>query len=220
MNTAELVESHVHLVRRVARHVARRLPRHVGLDDLVGAGHLGLVDAARRYDPARGVPFDAYAGIRIRGAIMDDLRGADFVPRRVRDREDAIVRARTAACKAGVAATDDEVERRLGVEPGGLSAWAAAGQPKFVPYDTLTEDETGVDGERMAADASVERREQFEAVHQAVAALPERLQTVLHLYYVEGLTLREIAQVIGVTESRVCQLHGRAVANLRESLRS
>jgi len=218
MNATVLAESHMQLVRKVARRVARTLPRHVGVDDLVGAGALGLVDAARKYDPTRGIAFDAYASIRIRGAIMDQLRAFDFVPRKVRGRDDAIEKTRRAARRAGRPTTDDEVEVRLGIEPGRLRDWLAQGRPSFIAYDSAAEDEQGLPCQKPAVDEVVEEKEMIAAMRTAIASLSGKLQTVLSLYYVEGLTLREIGEVLGVTESRVCQMHGLAVSKLRELL--
>jgi RNA polymerase sigma factor for flagellar operon FliA len=218
MNATVLAESHMQLVRRLARRVARTLPPHVGVDDLVGAGALGLVDAARKYDPSRGIAFDAYASIRIRGAIIDQLRAIDFVPRKVRGRDHTIEKTRQAAVRAGRPGTDDEVEIRLGIAPGELRDWSALGRPSFVAYDSAAEDDQGIPSTQPAVDEVVEGREMISAMRGAITRLPEKLQTVLSLYYVEGLTLREIGQVLGVTESRVCQMHGVAVLKLRELL--
>jgi RNA polymerase sigma factor FliA len=218
MNAVTVTESHIQLVRKVAGQVARRLPRHVGMDELLGAGALGLVDAAQRFDPSRGVEFGAYAAIRIQGAILDELRAIDFVPRRVRNRDDAIEAERVAAHRAGRPTSDEEIEARLGLAAGTLGAWAAEGRPSFVPYDTASEESQGITGGFPAADAVLEREESIETLKKAISKLAEKLQTVLSLYYVEGLTLKEIGDILHVTESRVCQLHGQAIGKLRETL--
>ncbi len=214
MNSVSVTESHLQLVKRVARSVARTLPRHIPMEDLVGAGSLGLVDAARKFEPSRGVAFDAYAAVRIRGAILDELRRGAAVPRRVRNRRYEVRPSRLATGHLGRAPTGHEGWRGTG--PVALQDWVAEANPVLVPYDTTMEDE---DGARLAPDGAegTDHHALFE-IRTALARLPLRLQTVLSLYYVDGLTLREIGEVLRVTESRACQLHTRAIAELRERL--
>ena len=200
MRAIPLDESHLNLVRRVARHVGRRLPRHVSIDDLVGAGSVGLVDASRKFDPSKGVAFDAYAAIRIRGAILDELRVADSVPRS----------SRGGRSNEG----DDRSTSGVGDSVG------RPARPSFVPYDSVSEDAEEQGCDTRQADSMVEREEVRRALRTAVAGLERKLQIVLSLYYAEGLTLREIGGVLEVTESRACQLHSLAMDKLRKSLGS
>lgn len=172
------------LVERVAKRVARRLPRSVPLDDLVGAGSLGLIDAVKRFDPARAPSFSAYAELRIRGAILDHLRALDWLPRSMR------ASVKRGESDAAVIAIDD----RAGPGCDGF----AANQP--------------------SAPTMLEQREVRERLSAAIAALPERTRRVLALYYVDELTLKEVGQVLGVTESRACQLHGEAVLRLKGAM--
>lgn len=211
-----LLADHLPLVRRVAGRIARRLPRHVQLDDLISAGTEGLVDAAQRFDPEKGVAFSAYAEIRIRGAVMDELRGHDFVPRSVRGRRRAYEQARAQAQRAGTSTTDEAIARRLGLSPGELSGWLDETQLKLVSADDLDGDELH-DG-AAGADERLASQQRLGQLRSAVRTLSERLQLVLALYYVEELTLKEIGATLGVTESRVCQLHGQAVSKIRAAL--
>jgi len=208
------LQQHLPMVRRVARGVLRRVPRSVQLDDLVSAGAEGLVEAERRFDPSRGVPFEAYAELRVRGAVLDELRRHDFVPHTLRRRQRALENARAQAARAGVSTTDEAVCKRLGVDAAALPRWLYEGAMRRAPEELAMELEDGAP----RADESLFARERLVPLKSAVAALPERLQLVLSLYYVEEITLKEIGQVLGVTESRVCQLHTEAVKRLRAAL--
>jgi RNA polymerase sigma factor for flagellar operon FliA len=178
------VEQYLPLVERVARRVARRLPRSVGLDDLVGAGSLGLIDAVKRFDSHRAQSFAAYAELRIRGAILDHLRTIDWLPRSMR------ASVKRGESEAAVISVDD----RSG---SGFEDFEA---PSPSPASL------------------VEQREARAALVTALGALPERTRRLMALYYVDELTLKEVGEVLGVTESRVCQLHGDAVNRLRNAL--
>ena len=191
-------EQHLQLVKRVATRIARRLPRQVQLDDLLSAGHEGLLDAARRFDPRKGVAFGAYAEIRIRGAVMDELRTLDFAPRSLRRRH------RERAQSLG------------GLDASRFSSAANELAPHFVSTDEPDAQE--LPDPAALAEQQLEHRQELDELRAAVASLPERLQRVLALYYVEELTLKEIGAELGVTESRVCQLHGRAVSSIREAI--
>jgi RNA polymerase sigma factor for flagellar operon FliA len=214
---ASAVVEHLSLVRKVAGRIARRLPSHVSLDDLVSAGTEGLLDAARKFDPTKGVAFGAYAEIRIRGAVMDELRQHDFVPRSLRRRRRALEQARLQAQRAGTDTSDAAVSARLGLKADQLASWLADGQVRFVSFDEPEATELP-DEQQHSADEQVARLQQLACLRDALALLPARLQTVLSLYYVEDLTLKEIGAVMGVTESRVCQLHGQALKRIREIL--
>lgn len=205
---------HLPLVRRVAGRIARRLPAHVQLDDLVSAGTEGLVNAARRFDPGKGVAFGAYAEIRIRGAVMDELRLHDFVPRSVRRRNRALEAARSQARQAGTSTSDEAVSLRLGVAPEELAGWLGDSQARLLSTEELDADALE-DPAGFPADDRLELQERLHQLRTAVAALPQRLQLVLALYYVEELTLKEIGAALQVTESRACQLHAQAVSKIR-----
>lgn len=220
---ADVVARHAELVRRIAHHLAARLPASVDVEDLVQAGMIGLIEAARHYDASQGAAFETYASIRIRGAMIDEIRRGDWVPRSVHRRvRDAAEATRRIEQKTGRAASAQEVAAALEIpldEYHRLMEGAARGH--VLSLDAHIEDE----GEARVPDAgpTPERRlarEQFHAaLSEAIAGLPERERLVLSLYYEQELNLREIGAVIGVTESRVCQIHGQAMVRLRARLR-
>jgi len=209
------------LVRSVAHRVAAGLPSHVEIGDLVQAGVFGLADAVERFDPERCPRFESYAAQRIRGAILDELRAQDWVPRTVRGRARELDRTRDLLeARLGRLPTDREVAADLGVALRDVRA--ASRHVQLVSVEAL--DETGglsdvlVDDTAADPVAVVQHREAVRQLSLAVAELGERDRDVIRLYYVENRTLAEIGRVLGVTESRVCQLHSRLVARLRARL--
>lgn len=220
---ADVVTRHSELVRRIAHHLAARLPASVDVDDLVQAGMIGLIEAARHYDASQGAAFETYASIRIRGAMIDEIRRGDWVPRSVHRRvREAAEATRRIEQTSGRAANATEVAAALEMpldDYHKLMEGAARGH--LLSLDAHVEDE----GEPRIADGgpTPERRlarEQFNAeLATAIDGLPEREKLVLSLYYEQELNLREIGAVIGVTESRVCQIHGQAMVRLRARLR-
>lgn len=216
--------AHLALVRRVAQKIARRIPRQVEVDDLVGAGSLGLVDAARKFDPTRAStrtdggarsPFEAYAEMRIRGAILDYLRGLDWMPRshraRARRLEDA---SRDLSASLGRAPDVHELSQKTGVpERDVLSGRIIA---SIVPMDAEALEQMSVDG-RLPGEP-MERRELRARLADAIGRLPERTRKLLAFYYVDELTLKEVGVRFGVTESRACQLHSQAITKLRADM--
>ena len=210
------------LVRSVAHRVAAGLPSHVDVDDLVQSGVFGLVDAVERFDPERCPRFETYAAQRIRGAILDDLRAQDWVPRTVRGRARELDRAREhLAGRLGRTATDGELAAALGVPLRDLRATGRGAL--LVSVEAL--DEAGGLSEVLADDtaadpvAVVQQRETVRQLSAAVSQLGDRDREVIRMYYVENRTLAEIGRILGVTESRVCQLHSRLVGRLRGRLR-
>ncbi len=208
------------IIRRIAYQIARRLPRHVCVDDLVGAGCEGLVGALARFDPARAEGFESYVELRIRGAMMDELRSRDPLSRDQRMHAKQITAAtRAARARLGRAPAADEIASELGIPLETywerLSAAAtdtSGGSRGGDDFDVIAE--LG-DPRAEAADDHVCRQELERSLNQAIAALPKPMQRVLELHYVEGLTLREIGEVFGVSESRVCQIQGEAVRRVR-----
>jgi RNA polymerase sigma factor for flagellar operon FliA len=226
----ELIVHYAPLVKYVAGRVAVGLPQNVDQSDLVSYGIFGLIDAIDKFDPGRGYKFETYAIARIKGAILDELRSIDWVPRSVRAKARAIERAYS-KLEGDLHRTpsDEEVARELDMTDDQLQA--TLGQISFVGLVALDE-MLSVGGDRGesislgdtiadAGDGPVAAYEVEEMRHilaEAINRMPEREKVVLTLYYYEGLTLAEIGQVLGVTESRVCQIHTKAVLQLRSRI--
>lgn len=217
-----LVEHHGPLVRGVGLKLAVRLPSSIELSDLLQSGTFGLMEAVDRFDPARGVRFEGYAAQRVRGAMLDELRAQDWVPRTVRARSREIERAREAVqSRTGRPASERELAVELGI---GLRELRQAGRPLHLvsvgDLGAATSPGAGVLAAFLADEsdepgAAVARRETGDELRAAIAQLEERDRTVLRLYYLEDHTLAEIGVLLGVTESRVCQLHARVLTRLR-----
>ncbi len=218
----DLVKQHAPLVRRIAYHLMGRLPPSVDVGDLIQSGMIGLLEAARNFAADRAASFETFAGIRIRGAMLDELRRTDWTPRSVhrKTREVAEV-VRQIEMETGSDADDAEVMKRLGLSAEDYHhVLADAASARLL---SLTAPDDGDGGGAMdVADQSTlgpaERIEQSgmrEALIEAITTLPEREQLVMSLYYEQELNLKEIGVVLGVTESRVCQIHGQAVIRLR-----
>jgi RNA polymerase sigma factor for flagellar operon FliA len=218
------------LVKYVASRVAVGLPHNVEQADLVSYGMFGLIDAIEKFDPERGYKFETYAIARIKGAILDELRSIDWVPRSVRAKARALERAYAKLEAASHRSpTDEELAEELGMTDSQLQATFS--QLSFIGLVALDE-MLSLGGERgesvtvgdTVADtndgpvASYEIEEMRQLLAEAINRMPEREKVVLTLYYYEGLTLAEIGQVLGVTESRVCQIHTKAVIHLRSKL--
>ncbi|ROR34946.1 RNA polymerase sigma factor FliA [Inmirania thermothiophila] len=221
---AALVERHAPLVKRIAHHLMHRLPPTVQLEDLLQAGVVGLLEAARNFDPSHGASFETYAGIRIRGAMLDEVRRHDWVPRSVHRKSRMVAEAiQEIERREGREARDEEVAAVLGI---GLDEYhrilqdASSGR-LFSFEEVAGEGGELIGGEDPGADplAAVEAEDLRQAVARAIGELSEREQLVLALYYDEELNLREIGAVLGVTESRVCQIHGKAMLRLRARVR-
>ena len=226
-----LILTYAPLVKFVAGRLGSGLPAHVDEGDLVSYGLLGLIGAIERYDPDRDVKFETYAIARIKGSIIDELRAMDWVPRSVRARARDIERAiGELEAQSGRAPSEEEIAAKLGVSQDELGEnlleisrssiaaldelWtvSSGGGDQVALIDTI-EDTQGP--EPQAALAQTEMRE---ALGEAIARLPEREKLVVTLYYYEELTLREIGEVLGVTESRVSQLHTKAILRLKARL--
>lgn len=222
----ELIHEYTPLVRRIAHHLMARLPNHVLLDDLIQAGMMGLLEAASRYDAGKGASFETYAGIRIRGAIIDEVRRGDWTPRSVhrnaRRVSDAITQVES---RTGRDASDAEVASELGI---GVSEYHGLLQDsvdsRLFSYDQLIDAADDMPAEQFATKepdpwSELESDGFKQALARAIGALPERERLVLSLYYDEELNLKEIGQVLGVSESRVSQIHSQAALRLRGRLR-
>ncbi|HJS89709.1 MAG TPA: RNA polymerase sigma factor FliA [Steroidobacteraceae bacterium] len=213
----ELVSRHAELVKRIAYHLVGRLPPSVEVDDLMQAGMLGLLEAASNYAPNRGASFETYAGIRIRGAMIDALRKLDWAPRSVHRKARAVAAAvQEIERHTGRDARDTEIAARLGVP---LEEYHSIVQDAASCRLATLDDTTAASAEDAADPFRETAEEGFrEALAQAIEGLPEREKLVMSLYYSDGLNLKEIGAVLKVTESRACQLHGQALVRLKARL--
>lgn len=227
-NTRELIEQHLPLVRHVVFQVAVNFPRHVDREELATAGALGLVEAARRYEPDRGVPFDRFAAQRIRGAILDAVRAADWAPRSVRNlaRRLESIEQRLAS-SLGRMPSSTETAEALGITEAELrrlqdkmfrSVVLALeydindGEEDLSLVDILTDEST------LEPSEELENRELHAYLRDAVHLLPERHRLVVVGYFLEGRKSQDLAAFLGVTESRISQLRSEALEMLREGI--
>jgi RNA polymerase sigma factor for flagellar operon FliA len=220
-----LVEAHLPQVKFIAERLAAKLPPSVDRDDLIGAGLLGLLDAVNKFDPTRGVQFKTYAEMRVRGAMLDSLRSLDWAPRSMRQRAREVEAAyHSIEQRQGRPADEEEVAAALGLsvrefymllnELQGLTLLGLDGG----------EDEDGYQAPQIPDDpsrgplAQYERSEIRALLIQAIDRLPHRERQVVAFYYLEELTMKEVGAVMGITESRVSQIHTQAILWLRSSL--
>ncbi len=214
------------LVKRIAHHMMARLPANVQVEDLIQTGMLGLLDAIQRFDATQGAHFETYASQRIRGAMLDGLRANDWFPREVRRNsrriEDAV---HVVEQRLGRTATEREVADEMGMDLGEYQKLLLdARGNQLVYYDDF--DGEGDDhfldrhlGENSGPLEMLMEEDFKKRLAQAIDHLPEREKLVMALYYEEELNLKEIGEVLGVGESRVCQLHSQAIARLRSKLK-
>ena len=225
-----LILTYAPLVKYVMGRLAISLPAILDYEDILSFGTIGLIEAVERFDHTKGVKFETYAIARIRGAIIDALRSLDRLPRSVRqkarDANEAILRLTN---ELGRDPTDEEVAEAMGVTPDVYRQTQVESSWITVSLDTLGasdgEEDTGgamavadPDGEDFSAD--LERQELIGDLALAIRDLPDREQLILSLYYKEELTMREVSEVLGISESRVCQLHARALTRLRAGVTS
>jgi RNA polymerase sigma factor FliA len=225
----KLILKYLHLVRYVVSRLPITLPISIAPEDLVSYGTMGLMEAVERFDPERGLKFETYAVTRIRGSIIDQLRFQDWIPRGVRKRSKELGETmQRLEAKLGRAPNDDELALELGVSKQKLSAMLAESQNLVLSLDDSYGNDSS--GTNMTLLDMVEDRNspdpqgEFEAselrrrLAEAIAGLPEREKLLIALYYHENMTLKEIGEVISVSESRVCQLHAQAILRLRNKL--
>ncbi len=218
----DLVVKHAALVKRIAYHLMSRLPPSVQADDLIQAGMIGLLEASRNYDATQGASFETYAGIRIRGSMLDEIRRTDWTPRSVHRKARQVAEAvRAIENQEGRDARDVEVAEKLGIN---LNDYHRILQDA-TGCRVFSIDDAGINGEESPQPVAGEHRnEPLDSLHKsdfkaalahAISGLPERERLVMAMYYDEELNLREIGEVLGVSESRVCQIHGQALIRLR-----
>ncbi len=224
LNLKTLIHEHGLLVSRIARHIKGRLPDSVLLDDLIQAGMIGLIEAARQFDSSRGASFETYAGIRIRGAILDELRKGDWIPRSVHRNSRKITQAiEEVEKKIGRSAQDHEIAEHLDIT---LEAYhdmlTDVRAAKIIQID---EPSDANDSPTNIADTSENEPQKqafeakfLEALTQSIETLPEREALVLSLYYEEELNLKEIGAVLDISESRVSQIMSQAIHRLKAKL--
>lgn len=223
-STDEMVMQHAPLVKRIAYHLLNRLPDSVQIDDLIQAGMLGLLEAIKQYDATQGASFDTYAGIRIRGSMIDEIRRSDWTPRSVHKKARRVADAiRAIENKTGCEAKDADVAAYLGIS--------------IDEYNHILQDSSScrmfsVEEVAQAGDHYLEEsqfqeeqpiddlsRDGFQqALAKAIMGLPERERLIISLYYDEELNLREIGEVLNISESRVCQISTQAILRLRSRL--
>ncbi len=222
-----LLLEHLPLVRSVARGIHEKLPQHIELDELIGAGMLGLLDAARKFNAHKNVQFRSYAQFRIRGAILDSLRSLDWSPRELRRKGRAIEDARRALeVRLGRSPQDADLAEELGMPL--LDLQRLTGKLRGLQVTTLNAERCEDSGEEELAflPASETENPLFQCLEgearrrvvEAIDALPERERLVMTLYYFEEMTMKEVGQVLGVVESRVSQMHHVALHRLRHLL--
>tara|TARA_B100001964_G_scaffold213658_1_gene250692 strand:+ start:1035 stop:1793 length:759 start_codon:yes stop_codon:yes gene_type:complete len=231
-NREEVIKQYSPMIKYVANRIAMRLPPHIEVDDLISVGVLGLIDAITKYDPTRGAKFKTYAEFRVRGAILDELRSMDWVPRSVRQKAsnvDSVVQKLQS--KLGRPPEDEEVAGEMGISLDQF--FDTLNETKSMPVLSLEglgiAKETGEQQSLLDCLAGkgdtdpqtqIRLNELKEIIAQAIDTLPEQARLMISLYYYEELTMKEIGAVLDVTESRVSQIHSKAVFKLCTELKA
>ena len=231
-NREEVIKRYSPMIKYVANRIAMRLPPHIEVDDLISVGVLGLMDAISKYDSSRGAKFKTYAEFRVRGAILDELRALDWVPRSIRQKASAVEKVvRSLESKLRRLPEDDEVAKEMDMSLDQF--YRTIDETKSVPVFSL--EDLGIakeSGEQQSlldclagkADADPQTQirliELKEIIAKAIDTLPEKERLMVSLYYYEELTMKEIGAVLDITESRVSQIHSKAVLHLRTKLKS
>ena len=206
-----LIVDHTPIARRIALRLARNCPAHIAREDLVSAGMVGLIEAADRYDDTRREPFLSFAEHRIRGAVLDELRRGDFIPRRARQLARKIDSAKRELEQHGEHATEERIAFALGISVEAYRSDAAHVRVESIGDTVLVDHDA-------APDEKAEQRVRLSRVREALATLSARDARILDLYFVEEMTYQEIADSFGITPSRVCQLLWRAVEKVRQEI--
>jgi len=231
-NTEQIVKEYSPMIKYVANRIALRLPPHIEVDDLISVGAIGLMDAIEKYDPSRGAKFKTYAEFRVRGSILDELRSLDWVPRSVRQKAsnlDAV--SSKLQSKLGRLPEDEEIAKEMGVTLEEF--FKTLNETRNMPLLSL--EDLGIardSGDKQSLLDTLEGRGDVDPQTQmrltelknliaaAIDSLPEKERLMVSLYYYEELTMKEIGEVLGITESRISQIHSKAVYRLRTKLKS
>jgi RNA polymerase sigma factor for flagellar operon FliA len=222
----QLIIEYVPLVKLVAGRLSMYLGSNVEYDDLVSYGVFGLIDAIDKFDYGKGIKFETYASLRIRGAILDQIRKMDWIPRSVRQKQKAIDSAMAAVeSKKGQEYTDDDIARELGISGDEYLSWLSqtnvsniSSLDDFMEQGSEPKAGAGSFGSRLDPERSVEDEELKGILAEALEVLTEKERTVILLYYYEEMTLKEISQAMNVSESRVSQLHSKSLRKLKAKL--
>lgn len=211
-----LVKDHLPLVKRIATHLSVKLPSHIEIDDLVQVGLIGLLKAADDYQPDSGAAFSTYATIRIKGAMLDELRSRDWLPRAIQKKLGLVANAvASLEQQLGRSASSLEVAKELNMD---LVAYnEMLGELSYARLSTI-EDANLIPGDN-EPDYVISQGLKEKAVADAILELPDKEQLMMSLYYTDGLNLKEIGLVLDVSESRVSQIHGQAVARIKSKLK-
>lgn len=230
MRTKKLVQENIHLTKIIAFQVAANLPSHIDVNDLISAGTVGLLEAINRFDESKGVQFNTYASIRIRGAIMDELRGLDWMTRSMRDKSNRLEKAyNTVERRKGMPAAIEEVAEVMEVSTDQLQDMLS----EVSSLSILSLEDIGIKSRDEGMDilecikdpegkdpmVVAKLNESKKMVADMIETLPEKEKLIISLYYYDELTLKEIGKVLDITESRVCQLHSQAMHRLKSRLR-
>jgi RNA polymerase sigma factor FliA len=231
-NREEVIVKYSPMIKYVANRIAMRLPPHIEVDDLISVGVLGLMDAISKYDSSRGAKFKTYAEFRVRGAILDELRSMDWVPRSIRQKASQVDKVVVALqSKLRRQPEDEEVAKEMGLSLDQFHN--TLNETKSIPIFSL--EDLGIDKESgeqqslldcLAGKADADPQTQIrlielkEIIAKAIDALPEKERLMVSLYYYEELTMKEIGAVLDITESRVSQIHSKAVYRLRTKLKA
>jgi len=230
METVTDIEKYLPVVRNVAKGIHRRLPKHIELDDLVSAGVIGLISAVKKFNPRLGTDFRKYAEIRITGAILDEIRNMDTVSRSARQRQTEYEKTeRELEKQLKRKPTEAEIAKYLGVDMEEFEHYQSRAKPVVtINFDDLgilrdqdkrdilqyIKDPVSVDPQVEAAYKAIKRE-----IAASIAGLPEKQRVVLTLYYYEEMNLKDIGRMMGLTESRICQLHSKAIKDLKQHLK-
>ncbi len=223
-NLTDVVDRYAPLVKRIAHHLLLRMPASVQIDDLIQSGMIGLIEAARKYDVSKGASFETYAGIRIRGSMLDEVRKGDWAPRSVHRKSRKVAEAiKAIEARTGKDAKDQEIAKELDIDLNAYYAILqdATGSRLFSFDDIMEGDDSAIElaaGELPGPCDGLQRDTFKQHLARAIDGLPDREKLVLALYYDEELNLKEIGEVIGVSESRVSQIHSQAAMRLRARL--